>query len=174
MIKSMFKPLAKLLKALSSNKDPGAIACAFACGILLGFMPKDNALWYVLFVFMFFMRIQRGAFMLSVLVGAIAAPLLDPCFDMVGTYILTLPQARDTYIRLLDIPGVAFTRFNNTIVMGSLACGIAAYIPLYLLARGFVFLWRRYIGAAMRKLKFIQMIKQIPLVEKLAAAVSGD
>ena len=63
----MFKPIAKLLKALSSNRDPGAIACAFACGIVLGVMPKDNALWYILFIFIFFMRIQRGAFTLAVI-----------------------------------------------------------------------------------------------------------
>lgn len=170
----MLKALAKLIKALSSNNDPGAIACAFSFGILLGFMPKVSALWFVLFVFVLFMRIQRGAFTLSIILGVIIAPLLDPLFDSVGMYILTLPQYRNTYIKLLDIPFVAFTRFNNTVVMGSLACGLIAIIPLYFVGRGFIFVWRRFIGESLRKFKFIQMIKQIPLIEKIASIASGE
>lgn len=167
----MFKPLAKLLKALSSNRDPGAIACAFACGIILGFMPKDNALWYILFIFIFFMRIQRGAFALAVILGSLIAPSLDPLFDQVGYYILSMENMRSTYARILNIPFVSFTRLNNTIVMGSFALGVAAYIPLYIFSRIFVFVWRRYIGNLMRKIKVLQMIKQIPLVEKISAAI---
>lgn len=167
----MFKPLAKLLKALSSNRDPGAIACAFACGIILGLMPKDNALWYILFIFIFFMRIQRGAFALAVILGSLIAPSLDPLFDQVGYYILSMENMRSTYARILNIPFVSFTRLNNTIVMGSFALGVAAYIPLYIFSRIFVFVWRRYIGNLMRKIKVLQMIKQIPLVEKISAAI---
>ena len=167
----MFKPIAKLLKALSSNRDPGAIACAFACGIVLGVMPKDNALWYILFIFIFFMRIQRGAFTLAVIAGSLVAFSLDPVFNQVGYAILSRQDMRAMYARILDIPFVSFTKLNNTIVMGSLACGIAAYIPLYVLSRIFVFVWRRYIGNLMRKIKVLQMIKQIPLVEKISAAI---
>lgn len=167
----MFKPIAKLLKALSSNRDPGAIACAFACGIVLGLMPKDNALWYILFIFIFFMRIQRGAFTIALIIGSLIAPSLDPLFHQVGYAILTRKDMQATYARILNIPFVSFTRLNNTVTMGSFACGIAAYIPLYVLSRIFVFVWRRYIGNLVRKIKFLQMIKQIPLVEKISAAI---
>lgn len=167
----MFKPLAKLLKALSSNRDPGAIACAFACGMVLGFMPKDNALWYILFIFIFFMRIQRGAFAIALILGSLLAPSLDPQFHKIGYYILSMENMQTTYARILNIPFVSFTRLNNTIVMGSLAFGIAAYIPMYVFARLFVFVWRRYVGNLIRKIKIFQMIKQIPLVEKISAAV---
>ena len=163
----MFKPLAKLLKALSSNRDPGAIACAFALGMMLGFMPKDNALWYILFIFIFFLRIQRGALVLAMILGSLLAPLLDPSFDRLGYYILDNPSLRDTFITLLDIPFVSFTKFNNTIVMGSFVVGLAACIPFYLAARLFIFVWRHYVGNFMRKFKLFQMIKQVPLVEKI-------
>ncbi|HAK68458.1 MAG TPA: TIGR03546 family protein, partial [Treponema sp.] len=49
----MLKAFVKLIKALSSNTAPGEIAHAFAWGVILGFMPKDNALWYILFIFIF-------------------------------------------------------------------------------------------------------------------------
>lgn len=163
----MLKPIAKLLKALSSNTDPGAIASAFAMGAILGVMPKDNLLWYLIFIFFMFMRIQRGSYVLSIFLFSAITPFLDPYFDKVGYYILTLDSMRDTYIRLLDIPFVAFTKFNNTIVMGSFACGIVMYIPIYIIVRIFIFIWRRKLGNFMRKLSFIQFIKRIPLIEKI-------
>lgn len=167
----MLKPLAKLLKALSSNRDPGAIAHAFALGALLGSMPKDNLLWYLLFVFILFMRIQRGAFALSILFFTLLTKFTDPLFNQVGYAVLTQESLQPLFLKLIRTPFVAFTKFNNTIVMGSLVCAILAYIPLYLLSRAFVYVWRRYIGNFLRKLKILQMIKQVPLISKIIDAV---
>ena len=164
----MLKAIAKLLGAISSNTRPGAIAHAVSCGVLLGFMPKDNLLWYILFIFILFMNIQRGAYALSILLGAAFTVFLDPLFDSVGYSILTVESVKPYYASLLDIPFVAFTKFNNTVVMGSFACGVAAYIPLYVLARLFVWAWRKYLAEKVRKLKIAAVLKNIPLVEKIA------
>ena len=164
----MLKAIAKLLGAISSNTRPGAIAHAVSCGVLLGFMPKDNLLWYILFIFILFMNIQRGAYALSILLGAALTVFLDPLFDSVGYSILTIESMKPYYASLLDIPFVAFTKFNNTVVMGSFVCGVAAYIPLYVLARLFVWAWRKYLAEKVRKLKIAAVLKNIPLVEKIA------
>ncbi len=169
----MFKPLVKLIKALSSNTDPGAIAHAFACGILLGFVPKDNLLWYILLVFILFMRIQRAGYVLALAVGSLLAPLLDPLFDSIGYFVLTQNNAVPFYISLLNTPFVAFTKFNNTIVMGSLCSGIVIYIPLYYLMRLVIFLWRKYLAEGVRRLKLVKLLKQIPLIEKIASMAGG-
>lgn len=163
----MIKPVARLIQALSSNSDPGAIAHAFACGILLGFMPKNNLLWYVLFVFILFLRIQRATYSISVIIGALFAPLLDPIFDAVGVWILTRESLVPFFAGLLDIPFVSFTRFNNSIVMGSLCCSLIVYFPLYALSRLWTHLWRTYIASRVRKLKVVQIMEKIPLVEKI-------
>lgn len=163
----MLKAISKLLGAISSNTRPGAIAHAVSCGVLLGFMPKDNLLWYILFVFILFMNIQRGAYALSILLGAALTVFMDPLFDSVGYSILTVESLKPYYASLLDIPFVAFTKFNNTVVMGSFVCGIAAYIPLYVLARLFVWAWRKYLAEKVRKFKIAAVLKNIPLVEKI-------
>lgn len=167
----MLKAIAKLLGAISSNTRPGAIAHAVSCGVLLGFMPKDNLLWYILFIFILFMNIQRGAYALSILLGAAFTVFLDPLFDSVGYSILTVESMKPYYASLLDIPFVAFTKFNNTVVMGSFVCGVAAYIPLYVLARLFVWAWRKYLAEKVRKLKIAAVLKNIPLVEKIAGMI---
>ena len=43
----MLKKLIKLLQAFNGNVNPAEIAHAFACGAILGLMPKNNLLWYL-------------------------------------------------------------------------------------------------------------------------------
>ena len=171
----MLKFIVKLLKALNSNSHPGEIAHAVCLGMLLGFLPKNNIFWYIITVFVLFMRINKGALVLSTLGFSLLAPLFDPIFDQVGYGFLTLPQLESTFAWLLDIPFVGFTKFNNTIASGSLLCGLILYIPLYLLARLWVWLMRNKIVPVLRKTKFVVVLSKIPLVKKAAAlAVKKD
>lgn len=167
----MLTPLIRFFQALSNNTSPGQIAHGFALGMILGFLPKDNALWILIFVFAFFLRIQRGVFSFSVIIGALIAPFLDPYFDYVGYYILADARLEDLFRKMVNIPFVAFTKFNNTIVMGSFVCGVALYIPLYIISRIFTFVWRRYVARYARKLGFLTALKQLPGVSKLVELV---
>ena len=165
----MLKFIIKLLKALNNNSHPGEIAHAVCLGMLLGFLPKNNIFWFIITVFVLFMRINKGALVLSTLVFSLIAPLCDPLFDSVGYWFLTLPALEPTFAWLLDIPFVGFTKFNNTIASGSLLCGLVLYIPLYFIARLFVWLMRNKIVPVLRKTKFVVFISKIPLVKKAAA-----
>lgn len=161
-----------MINAFSSNTDPAAIAHAFACGMLLGFLPKGNLLWILLFVFIFFMRIQRSVFSLVILIAALFAPLLDNLFDLIGYMMLTKESFIPFYKAALDIPFVAFTKINNTVVMGSFISGLVLYIPVYLFARLFVWLWRKYFADAIRRSKIVKLTKQLPLIQKLSSLAS--
>ncbi|MBQ3650521.1 MAG: TIGR03546 family protein [Treponema sp.] len=167
----MLAPLIKFLQALSNNTAPGQIAHGFALGMILGLLPKDNLLWYLIFVFFFFFRIQRGVFSLSVIIWALIAPLLDPYFDYLGCYILTYGSLQPLFRTLVNIPFVAFTGFNNSVVMGSFVCGVCAYIPIYVLTRLFVFVWRKYLAKYVRKLGFLAIVKQLPGISKVLELV---
>lgn len=168
----MFKKLVKLLKALSSNTSPSEIANAVAMGILLGFMPKSNILWIFLCVFVLFMRLQRATYLIFMAIGSLFAPLLDPLFDVIGTWILTRQCLYPFYRWLLNIPFIAFTKFNNTIVMGSLFSSLILYAPLYFLFRFLVLLWRKYLADSVRKSKIVTFMKQIPLIGKISSLVA--
>ena len=92
----MLKFIVKFLKALNSNSHPGEIAHAVCLGMLLGFLPKDNIFWYIITVFVLFMRINKGALVLSTLGFSLLAPLFDSLFDSVGYWFLTLPALEPT------------------------------------------------------------------------------
>lgn len=165
----MIKTLAKIIKSLSSNTNPGALSHAFCCGMLLGFLPKNNVLWYIFFILFFFMRIQRTVFSLSTIIFSLLSPLLDTVFHNIGFWILSLENAAPLYSFLLNIPFVAFTKFNNTIVAGSLLFGLTTYIPLYILSRLFIKVWRNVLAEKIRNLKIVKIIKGIPFIQKIAA-----
>ena len=165
----MLKFIVKLLKALNSNSHPGEIAHAVCLGMLLGFLPKNNIFWYIITVFVLFMRINKGALVLCTFGFTLLAPLFDSIFDQVGYWFLTQPKLEPTFAWLLDIPFVGFTNFNNTIVSGSLLCGLALYIPLYVIARLLVWLLRNKIVPVLRKTKFIVAISKVPLIKKMVA-----
>jgi len=164
----MFSYIVKLLKSLNTNSHPGEIAHAVAIGMLLGFMPKDNVLWYLLFVFFLFVRVNRGAFLLTILVASLFARFFDPLFDSLGYAVLTFSSLKPVYAALLDIPFVAFTKFNNTIVAGSIVFSLILYIPVYIVIRIFTKSWRTYLAPALARSKFVQALYHVPFVAKIA------
>jgi uncharacterized protein (TIGR03546 family) len=165
----MFKAIVRLFKSLNSNSHPGEIAHAVCLGFLLGLMPKDNALWAIVVVFCLFLRINKGALILLTALFALLSPFFDSLLDTIGYVVLMLQQAVPVYRNLLDIPFVAFTKFNNTIVMGSIALAIAAYIPLYIISRLIVRLWRTVAAPKITNSKLYTAIIKLPLVEKITS-----
>ena len=163
----MLKAIIKFFKALNSNVHPGAVAHAVCLGMILGFLPKTNALWYILTVFFLFVRINKVTFILFTFLFSLLAPLLDPLFDTIGWWFLNIEKLAPFFSWLLDIPFVGFTKFNNTIVMGSLLFGLAAYIPVYFLVRLFLKYWRAIIAPAVRKTKLVAFLSKLPLVVKI-------
>ncbi len=164
----MVKNLQKMFKALNSNNAPGELAHAFALGMLLAFVPKGNLLWILLFLLTFFLRINRATLFLSILLGSVFIPLLDSFFDSTGYAVLTSEGLIPFFASLAEIPFVIYTRFNNSVVMGSLVWGIVLYIPFTVLGLVFVKNWRSSLAPKFRKSRLYRILVNIPLfkVEK--------
>lgn len=142
---SMWNKFFGLFRFMNRNVNPGEIAHAFSCGLLLGFLPKDNLLWYLILIFILFLRINKLLFIASVLLFTLLAGLADPLFDMIGYNVLTAESLKPFFLQLVQTPFMAFTRFNNSVVMGSLVSGIILYVPVYFICRLIVSLWRKHI-----------------------------
>lgn len=159
----------KILKAINSNSHPGEIAHAVCCGMMLGFLPKDNALWILLTVFFIFLRINKVFFVISTVLFSFFAVLLDPVFDQIGYFLLNIDFVTPFFATLLEIPFVGFTKFNNTIVFGSLISSIVLYVPVYWIVRLLLRTWRTYLLPIVRKTKLVAIVSKIPLIKKLGA-----
>ena len=168
----MFKKLMKLIQLLNSNSKASQIANSFCIGLMLGVMPKNNLFWYVLFVFFLFVRINKNCYGIMILLGALIAPLCDSLFDTVGYAVLTFSPLENFYAGLLDVPFVGFTKFNNSIVTGSLVCSLIVYLPLFVIVVLFVRAWRKTIAPKLIKSKFMKGLYKVPMVKKLIALKS--
>ena len=163
----MLNQIVKFFKVLNSNRNPSEIANAFCMGVMLGFMPKDNALWFLIFVFFFFVRMNKPAYLIVIAVVSQFAWLLDPLFNSLGYRILTVPQFSGFLGWLLDIPFVGFTKFNNTIVTGSFAISLLLYIPLFMLLRCFILLWRKKISPKLGDSALMKAFSKAPVIKKI-------
>ena len=130
----LLKQLFQFIKLLNSDTGTNQIAAGIAVGFILGMTPVFS-LQTVLVVFvLLFFRIQIGAAFVSAFFFKFAAYLLDPVFDLVGERVLNLPGLQSIFTTLYNMPIIPFTRFNNTIVMGSGVVTIALSPIVFFLA----------------------------------------
>ncbi len=168
----MISAIVKLLKGLNDNSHPGEIAHAAACGLMLGLLPKDNLLWYLIFILFLFLRINKGAFLMLILLGSVVALFLDPLFDIIGYTVLSIDALAPFMATFLNVPLMAYTKLNNSIVMGSLLFSIVVYFPMYLAARAFVAVWRKTISPKLANNKVVKGFMKLPIISKIYKAYS--
>lgn len=173
----MFKYVNKLLKALNSNAHPGDIAHAVSLGLVLALVPKGNLLWPFLFFLTLFIRMNKGALFLSLILLSLAVPFIDVPIERLGYAILTAPFLKSAFTTLYDTPFVGLTRFNNTMVLGSLITGLVLYAPVYALSRSGITGWRKSIYPRIVKSKAYKVICNFPIIKliiKASDVTGGD
>lgn len=168
----MFKYIRKFFQALNANAHPGDIAHAAALGLLLAFVPKANLLWIFLFFLTLFIRVNKGAFFLTLIAFSFLVPFADVATESLGYVILTLKPLGGLFASFYNTPFVGLTRFNNTMVMGGLAMGIISYVPMYALARAFVIWYRKKLQPKIVNSKIAKVIANLPLIKQIIQAPS--
>ncbi|MBY0516713.1 MAG: TIGR03546 family protein [Bacteriovoracaceae bacterium] len=121
----LLKQLFGFFKLLHSETGNNQLAWGVALGFILGMTPALSLQTLLVFFCLFFFRIQIGAAFLAAFFFKFIAYLLDPVFDVVGQKVLDLPALQGLFTDLYNMPIIPFTRFNNSIVMGS---GVVAII----------------------------------------------
>ena len=169
----MLKYAAKLIVALNSNLGKTQIAAGFCWGVFLGLIPAGNIFWIILFIVSFFFKNHHASkfFVMAILklIPGIASPLVD----MVGWEVLHVEALQPLFTSLYNMPFVPFTRFNNTLVAGGLAGGVILWLPVFLLVMLIVPLYRNTLAPRIREFKVVKAIKNVPIVNALAKAVTS-
>jgi uncharacterized protein (TIGR03546 family) len=155
----LLKQVFSFIKLLNSETGTNQIASGIVFGMILGFTPAFSLQTILVIIFLFFFRIQIGAAMLSAFFFAIPAYLLDPIFHQVGANILENEGLRPLFTTFYTMPIIPFTRFNNSIVMGSGVIAIALAPFTFLAARKLVLLYREQFIARFEKTAFWRVVK---------------
>ncbi len=159
--------IARLIASLNANRRPGEIAAGIAMGVWLALLPAANLLWVALFMITVFLKLNLGIELLILAVLSPLAALADGQLHLLGSALLTANALEGFFTTLYNVPVVPFTRFNNTVVMGALVAGAALWIPVFLIGRVLVRVYRRSIHPRLAESKIVKAVHRIPGVSRL-------
>jgi uncharacterized protein (TIGR03546 family) len=156
--------LFSFFKELNSSSSKKMISLAFVLGLISGFLPLHNIFLWLILLFVFIFRVPLGLYFASYAVFAIFSYLLDPVFNKVGYFILTLGFLKPLWTFFYNLPLMRWSGFNNTLVMGSFVIGIVLAVPIYFYLNKTIEYYRNSVFPKLRKIKFLSWI--VPKEEK--------
>ena len=151
------KLLKQIVVIFQTDISPNQVAWGFALGAILGLVP-NMFMKLVLFIVIMMFRVNVSAAFLAWAVYEILSFALDPLFDVVGFYVLNIGSLNGFYTWLYNLPVVPFTKFNNTVVMGSLIVGIILIIPNMLIAKKLLVYYRTHLREKVSKWKIVKIL----------------
>lgn len=155
----LLKQLYGFFKLLNSDTGTNQIAAGLACGIILGFAPFFSIQTVLVLFLVFVFRIQLGAAFISAFFFKFVAFLIDPLADKMGQALLETESLRPLFTEMYNMPIVPMTRFNNSIVAGSLVISILLTPIAFFFFRKLVQQYRVQVLQRFQQTKFFKAIK---------------
>ncbi len=142
--------LAKLLRVLNSEAEPGQISLALGFAMIAGFTPLLSLHNLVVLLLLLVLRVNLSAFLLGLSAFSALAFALDPLFHRIGLAVLTQPSLEGLWTTLYNSTLWRLERFNNSIVMGSLVVSVGLLIPFVLACNAVIAKYREQILARIK------------------------
>ncbi len=135
MIVTIGKGIQAVFIASSQYRSPAQLAWGTAIGLSLGLIPKDNLLAILLVIGMLLLRINHLLAATIAIVFSLLGRWVDLLTHPLGLALLSFPLVRSGVSWIVNMPVLAWTRLNNTSVMGGFAVGMTATVPVFATAR---------------------------------------
>ena len=157
--------LSKIIKILRSGATPAQIAGGFVLGMMIGLSPSFlNPLNLIPVILLVILNVNLTSAIFAYAIFSAVAYFLDPFFHSLGYFLLVGSQIlRGLWTTLYNIPFIPFTRFNNTVVMGSFVSALILLLPVYLGTKKFVVTYRVKYESKVQNWKWVKMIKATKL-----------
>ena len=155
----MLRMIAKVLRVLNSETEPGQISLAFCLSMIVGFTPFLSVHNLLVFLLVLLVRLNLSTFILGLVLFSGVAYLFDPLFHRIGLTVLTAGALEGLWTLLYNMTLFRLEKFNNSVVMGSLLFSILLFVPLYLLSNQIIVRYREDVVAWVRKSRIMQAFK---------------
>ena len=157
---AILKLLQSLVKTLHSDGTPGQIAAGIALGAALGLTPLVNAHNLIVVLLLAVLNVSFASGLLAWAVFVPVGFMLDPVFHRIGRMLLVeTPVLRPMWTAMDNVPGLALTNFNNTVVLGSVVCWMLFFVPIYFAARWGVVRYRRDYAPRLEQSRLMTALK---------------
>ena len=115
----LLKQIFNFIRLLHSENGTSQIAWGLTLGAFLGFSPFFSLQTFLILIILLIFKVQFGAAFLSSFFFKFVAYLFDPATDFLGRSVLESQSLRSLWTEMYNMPIIPYTRFNNSIVMGS-------------------------------------------------------
>lgn len=151
---ALLQQLFKFFKMLNSDTGTNQLASGLAAGLILGFAPFLSLQTFLVLFIVFIFRVQLGAAFLSAFFFKFVAFIFDPAADHLGRWILESQGLRPLFTTLYQMPLVPMTRFNDSIVMGSMLVSFVLIMPAFFVFKSLIIKYRLNVVAKFKQTKF--------------------
>jgi len=121
-----------VLRCTSTHRHPSAIAFASAFGLAIGLIPKDNLFVVILVAAMCFLRMNYLLACSLIAIVSYAAFWTDGVTNPFGQWLLEHASLQAFWNTIASWPVLPWFRWNNSVVLGGLAVGMASLAPVYI------------------------------------------
>ena len=155
----MLRQLAKLLKVLNSDAEPGQLSLAFCLAMVAGLTPLMSLHNLLVLLLVLVLRANLAAFLLGLAFFTGFAYLFDPLFHRLGLLALTVPALNPLWTDLYNTTFGRLSNFNNSVLMGSLIFALLLFVPLLLVSNLLILKYREHVLKWVEKSRIMQMFK---------------
>jgi uncharacterized protein (TIGR03546 family) len=155
----------QFIKILNEKTSPKAIAGGVALGAIVGLTPKLGLHNLLIVFILFILNVNGTAAAFGTAVFALFSYAGDPLFNRLGHGLLTAGPLQGLWTALYNTPVFPWTRFNNTLVLGSLVFSLLLFWPLFFLVDWAVPRYRDRVLAQADKWKVARWMKASKLYD---------
>lgn len=155
----ILKQIFTFIRLLNSDTGKISLAMGMTCGFILGMTPVLSLHSLLIFLILFLFRIQVGAALVTAFFFKFIAFLLDPLFHNVGSKVLEMESLEGIFTQLYNMPLIPYTRFNNSIVMGSAIITFSLAPVVFVISMRLITKYRETIVTRFEKTKLWKAVK---------------
>lgn len=135
MLARLLGPVRLVAKALAADDSPRQLALGLVIGMLMGLIPKGNLTTCALATLLLSTRVNVGVGLATAAVFSWIGLAIDPFAHKLGWIVLSCRPLQGFFAWFADLPLVAWSGLNNTVVVGQLLIGAYLAYPAYWFAK---------------------------------------
>jgi len=155
----ILKMIIKFIGILNKDASPREIAGGMALGFIAGMTPLASLHNLVVLFLLIVLRVNitAGIFAMGLFSGV--AYLLDPLSNKIGYALLTMPGLKGIWTSMYNMPIINWSRFNNTLTLGSLVLSLVLFYPVLIFLRWAVVRYRQKLMPSIMKWRILTIWK---------------
>ncbi|MFQ5651062.1 MAG: TIGR03546 family protein [bacterium] len=156
----LLKFISKFIKVLHAGESPSLIAAGFTMGFVVGLTPFWTLQNMILLIIAVLTRVNLASVFFAIFLFSFVTTVFDPLYHALGYYVLAqIENIKPVWTALYNWPIAPYTRFNNTVVMGSLLVALALTFPVYVGSRKGIMLYRQTWGKKLENSRIVKAIR---------------